>query len=915
VAERTPIPAGAYERLVRQLRADMQRKQFLEQMQAARQAEDMKGRHSVGPDERRPTNPNLISNALTAAPLMGALGALTRGALPAAARAAPTVGRALVTGSTHPAALAAGAGIGGGLEYALNDKATAGDVAGMAALGAFDVANPVASIGAQVLGYSPEGQANSKFDALQRMMRMMSQQNYGRAPTEAQRGSLEFLRDNAPATFEILRPENLTSRLLRNSPDSNERMAIITPQQFKDLSFTRPRSPENDAQVDLLEKMLRERVSLPDAWKNTYYVENQPKFRGFGDTPMLQLMDQDELPFARIRGHEGRHRMEAAGRVYGENTPMAIRALGHDADELDNVLNMPWVMGEKHSKMPGLYEDPGLFLRRNLRPFAGGGAIKRLGKRAMSQFDELRPSSVAPQGALSVVKPKGGNWLTGSVEDALSGLKGQPFTELDLIAAQQGQLGPIASARVLRDSALNSWIEGPLTKYVKNRMASQEDEVRKLAEQGVLHFTPEWIPEPGIARGIAAQLTGGNFGKELGKSELAKSWEALTDQHLDQNLASDFLYDQKTPYKPGNEWLTKVDQRTPVYGLPSEVPTNLGFDHLIDELSNALNPESGLPRNLQLTPEAVKNMSMEKAVRRVADINAHRAAQKAEANRKLAEQASIVREYAENNPKGLRWVELKAPEGTNPAYLGAGDYEDPAANALRDQLKYEGDTMGHCVGGYCDDVLSGRSRIFSLRDAKGEPHVTVEVDPNTIMGAEQVNHLVNVLSEDILDKAAAANMDIEKYVKLHHPEFAAPPRIVQIKGKQNRAPNPEYLPFVQDFVRNSPLGAPWSDVGDASNAGLRKFTEAFNSQELKKLQEAQAELPKHGWLTGSELQSLHDLITPEGKRLRYDASGRIIGSEDPLHRSAFAHGGSVTKQLNPADNFQGIIAAIEEALA
>ena len=34
--------------------------------------------------------------------------------------------------------------------------------------------------------------------------------------------------------------------------------------------------------------------------------------------------------------------------------------------------------------------------------------------------------------------------------------------------------------------------------------------------------------------------------------------------------------------------------------------------------------------------------------------------------------------------------------------------------------------MGHCVGGYCDDVASGQSNIYSLRDAKGKPSVTIE---------------------------------------------------------------------------------------------------------------------------------------------------------------------------------------------
>ena len=54
-------------------------------------------------------------------------------------------------------------------------------------------------------------------------------------------------------------------------------------------------------------------------------------------------------------------------------------------------------------------------------------------------------------------------------------------------------------------------------------------------------------------------------------------------------------------------------------------------------------------------------------------------------------------------------------------------------------------------------------------------------------------------------------------------ERSVPQRIIQIKGKQNRAPNEEYLPFVQDFVRNSPLGSAWDDVGDLQNAGMLRF--------------------------------------------------------------------------------------------
>jgi len=66
-----------------------------------------------------------------------------------------------------------------------------------------------------------------------------------------------------------------------------------------------------------------------------------------------------------------------------------------------------------------------------------------------------------------------------------------------------------------------------------------------------------------------------------------------------------------------------------------------------------------------------------------------------------------------------------------------------AKEALADALKYEGEVMGHCVGGSCPEVESGRSRIISLRDAKGEPHVTLEVgQPIKNFGADAETFLL-----------------------------------------------------------------------------------------------------------------------------------------------------------------------------
>lgn len=505
---------------------------------------------------------------------------------------------------------------------------------------------------------------------------------------------------------------------------------------------------------------------------------------------------------------------------------------------------------------------------------------------AATGLGALKSAALLP--LMGVIKNKGGNWLTGSVENALKGLKSGLLDNGEVLI-KQGLITPEAAA-ARPDVIVNRWIEGPLTKYIKTQMATPEDPVRLLAERrsgevdniltvaqkeaakqlkfaeklkaegpkpgmppgtwetaveraernaqrimedaqaaaevqrtGILHFAPEWVAEADQARRKAdgfVRTPGLNSpGSRLGKTKPAQDWEDLTDYAVNQSAAEDMLrYMGINPeFAAKNMWLQRVDSGSPVYDIPDISTNELGFDHLTDELRNALNPESGLPANLLLRPDQLSQMGMEKAVAHVGDINRWRASQKIAADQELANKASLVREYAENNPKGLRWVEL------------GKDTPD-----LEKQLKHEGDTMRHCVGGYCPDVLEGRSRIFSLRDAKGEPHVTVEARPpqqartdmdisyfmNHVYPKDATNSLfAKIISEgkgiEELGPAVKSLPEYQEWVK-----GVDPVDIAQIKGKQNKAPNPEYLPFVQDFVKNSPIGGKWGTVGDLGNAGL-----------------------------------------------------------------------------------------------
>lgn len=534
--------------------------------------------------------------------------------------------------------------------------------------------------------------------------------------------------------------------------------------------------------------------------------------------------------------------------------------------------------------------------------FAGGGSVagaaKRLAQRAMSEAGDV-DAVMAPQGALSVIKNKGGNWLTGSVEDALKGLKKYDDMAQGVVPGRP-------------NAAINSFIDKQLTRYVKNEMATPDDPVRALAERGVLHFTPEEGGNMSMRLGMAARNRQrvGEFGLAgEGVSPLAKQWETLSDSVMSPRTVGEQLRAESPHNAETMPWLEKLHPGSQLHAIERQMRGDpLNWGHLTDELANALNPESGLPRHLLLDPKSMDRVSVPQAVERVAQINAWRAAQKAEADAMKANNAAthLHKEYP---GKGFKWVELRqqqvpqdkirtvnTPHGwrvedkfltprftADPrhypseaealaAHASRRDESPEGMQALADALKYEGDTMGHCVGGYCDDVASGRSRIYSLRDAKGQPHVTIEVEPSlNTTTIEQNGKLVEVPDPDEM------------------------PSIKQIKGKANRAPNEEYLPFVQDFVK----AGKWSDVGDLQNTGL------FRVLPGQKWPGFAEDMPAGFWtIEDAEKQAIEKGMDPEVlqswlSKLRNPHSG-------------FAHGGTVNTNNLTVGRLRDIIASLNQ---
>jgi hypothetical protein len=546
---------------------------------------------------------------------------------------------------------------------------------------------------------------------------------------------------------------------------------------------------------------------------------------------------------------------------------------------------------------------------RALAPSAGALALEAAARTGM------------PVHGLGVVKPKGGNWLAGSVENVTENLNKAHIPDPELLRLARENGVAVNEEAVATNDALRKWIDTKLGKYIKNEMGSPEDPVRALAEKGRLHVDPDQLNFDINAYGKYPS-DGQSF---LAQNPAAKSWEGASDLHIGKMRADQLL---EQGYADKNPWLAKVPPETPVNMMtdPREISSDLGFGHMIDELRNAVNPESGLPRELLWKYSDLDKVTVPQAVERVAAINEWRAAQQAEANAVRANNAAAAlhKDYPD---APYKWVELKMPntnddlrhmviqnEGKysilepeqklswkDPKY-GRVLFDTPEQamhtyqqhknySALEDALKYEGDTMGHCVGGYCPDVYEGSSRIFSLRNKKtGEPHVTIETSPSS-------TNSVRAMRE-----GNPTDFDI-----------------VQIKGKANKAPKEEYLPFVQDFVKSGQ----WGRVGDINNTGLvdisafPKRQEALGSRfvtekELDNYLDSFGGEPKEGFADGGLVEPPLPAVEYSPLEVDYVIGNVTSGQHEPK----YAEGGSVESTHIPYDEakISSLVNALREEL-
>ncbi len=392
----------------------------------------------------------------------------------------------------------------------------------------------------------------------------------------------------------------------------------------------------------------------------------------------------------------------------------------------------------------------------------GPKAVKALAKEAARQIETgtgLGKYMVEPR--MNVVKPEGGQWAdsaTAKIKNNFEDPQGNPDVD--------------------------KWLKTTGRKYVLNRMGSPEDEVRKLLDKDISHIEPKKLSQ------MATDITQGDKDYIRGKRRVAgfpqegladtaagKRWELMTDEFINPNPASVY---QDPRFISEAPWAEKLDPDTPIYS--GERGTKYLFNEAgMPEIAAALNRAI---KEKKLKPEQLNKVSMEDAVKLTHE-------QRVKDESELARDLPKVAEYPE---AGMSWQELT--------------HEDP--DVLRKVLRREGDTMQNCIGNYCDDVLEDGTRLFSLRDKAGNPHVNIEMKPVGVTYADFKKAFGEEKADELLDRYSPKEL-----INLY-PEFRRY-SVRQIKGKQNEKPVKDYIPFVQDFIKQQ---GPFEYIDDLSNAGM-----------------------------------------------------------------------------------------------
>ncbi len=346
---------------------------------------------------------------------------------------------------------------------------------------------------------------------------------------------------------------------------------------------------------------------------------------------------------------------------------------------------------------------------------------------------------------------------------------------------------------------ISKWVNNTFAKYIRRDMGSDSDPLRKLADEEGLLYAPRYEHLAWQAANRNRKLPEDR--KTLAKTEAGSMWEDFAD-----HLLSVMGKRQAQKEFPEEKWLKDAPESGKFIAQKDfyDKGSLHYFKNLFTTLDAAVHPDNpwDLPDQFRLRPESFDRLPVTQAVRRANEIWKWRKDQEGKPNPKTAFNNPAVKLVYEYPHSDLAWYEI-GPSGTvqyeNPDKPDIREASDPF---LQKALKYEGDQMGHCVGGYGSSILSPhigsgatQSRVYSLRNKKtGEPHVTID-------GQSYYDDRNKEFHPDGRWKSKAMVLN-------------------QIRGKQDDQPASKYLPYVRDFITEERAGNPIKQISEMEYAGL-----------------------------------------------------------------------------------------------
>ena len=340
------------------------------------------------------------------------------------------------------------------------------------------------------------------------------------------------------------------------------------------------------------------------------------------------------------------------------------------------------------------------------------------------------PASMVNPPMTSIIKQGGGNWIDKyhpgniGIDTNVDSLKRPvPFGEDP--TTMEHNLRTVAGAgdTQIQDAhnalKINEWVDKKLKPYVRNQMGTPNDPVRTQADTAnILHipFSEDLARVDRIADFHKHMREESGFPREgVATSNLGKQWEYLTDSALNNNDLGN-LSNPKFYNNPDS--VLKLDPSTRInYIKDPERFSKLGFDHLIDVLSEKMNAG-------EITHKDLDKLSVAGAVKHTHEYDEKMRAAMAKAEREDLQHANIAHKTDEGVVVKLDKPGQFAKESDNMGHSVRG-YEPP--NDHPDHIKASGNggraSYGH--GGW-EAIKSGKAEVYSVRDLDNKPYATVE---------------------------------------------------------------------------------------------------------------------------------------------------------------------------------------------